>query len=398
VTRARGLLGRAGPVAVAGLLAGLVAGCSSQGIYGVTLPGGAASGDDAYRVTLEFRDVLDLVPQSAVKVNDVSVGSVESITLRGFTARVRVRLKPSVKLPDNATGEIRQSSLLGEKFVSLAAPVTAAPVGRLSDGDVIPLARTGRNIEVEEVLSALSLLLSGGGLEQIRTINRELNAALSGRENQLRSTLGQLETFVRELDRQKADIVRALQNLDRLAATLAKQKKVIANALDKLGPGVKVLAQQRGQLTAALVALKNLGTVGTRVIAKSRENTLADLRALQPILEQLVRAGTALPNALELLLTYPFPRNAPGAIKDDFVNLYATADLDLTNILGNLTAQPPLPGGPTPGLPVNPPGGLPLPSLPQLPGVTPGAQPNAGQDGDDDGSGDLLGLLTGGLR
>ena len=55
---------------------------------GCTLPGGAPDGP-AYRVTVEFGDVLDLVPQSAVKVNDVTVGSVEKMwtgVVRQFNA------------------------------------------------------------------------------------------------------------------------------------------------------------------------------------------------------------------------------------------------------------------------------------------------------------------------
>jgi phospholipid/cholesterol/gamma-HCH transport system substrate-binding protein len=90
-----------------------------EGVYDLPLPGGAAGGDDVYRVTVEFADVLDLVPQSAVKVNDVTVGAVEDVELDGWHARVRVRLLDSVRLPDNAVAELRQTSLLGEKFVSL---------------------------------------------------------------------------------------------------------------------------------------------------------------------------------------------------------------------------------------------------------------------------------------
>ena len=46
---------------------------------------------------------------------------------------------------------MRQASLLGEKFVELAAPPDPAP-GELTDGAVIPLERTNRNVEVEELL------------------------------------------------------------------------------------------------------------------------------------------------------------------------------------------------------------------------------------------------------
>ena len=113
-----------GRVAVlAGAVALVVGGC--QGAYDVPLPGGVAGHGDIYRVTVQFADVLDLVPQSAVKVGDVSVGSVEKVTLDGWTARVTVRLLDSVRLPDNATAELKQTSLLGEKYVSLAAPTNA---------------------------------------------------------------------------------------------------------------------------------------------------------------------------------------------------------------------------------------------------------------------------------
>ena len=50
-------------------------------MYDLPLPGGADVGAHPYTVTAQFTDVLDLVPQAAVKVNDVAVGRVQSITL-----------------------------------------------------------------------------------------------------------------------------------------------------------------------------------------------------------------------------------------------------------------------------------------------------------------------------
>jgi phospholipid/cholesterol/gamma-HCH transport system substrate-binding protein len=65
----------------------LLTGCEFNGLYDVGLPGGAAADGNAYRVTVEFRDVLDLVPQSAVKVNDVTVGAVETVELTAVPQR-----------------------------------------------------------------------------------------------------------------------------------------------------------------------------------------------------------------------------------------------------------------------------------------------------------------------
>src|SRR6266545_3739150 len=323
-------------------VSGAMAGCS---VSSVPLPGGAPDGP-AYRIVAEFGDVLDLVPQSAVKVNDVTVGSVERIWLSGWSARVLLRVDRKVRLPDNATAAIRQTSLLGEKFVALAAPTAEPAQGTLSDGDVIPLSRTERSAEVEEVLAALGMLLNGGGLAQLKTINEELSTALAGRETDAKDALRQLDAFIGGLDMQRA---------------------AIGRALDALAPGLTVLAQQRAQLTAALTALGELGTVGTRVVNASRDDTVASIRALQPILDQLVRAGNDLPKALDFMLTYPFPPNVTGAITGNFVNLRVDLDLDAATILANLLIAPaPAAGAPPAGGKPNVPG---LPNLPNLPGL-----------------------------
>ncbi|MEV4920887.1 MCE family protein [Streptomyces tirandamycinicus] len=353
----------------------LLTGCEFNGLYDVGLPGGAAADGNAYRVTVEFRDVLDLVPQSAVKVNDVTVGAVEKVELDGWHARVRLRVADSVTLPANAVAELRQTSMLGEKYVALSSPADTAPAGRLKDGDRIPLSRSGRNPEIEEVLSALSALLNGGGVAQLKTITVELNKALEGRENRVKSLLTELDTFLGGLDGRRKEIVRALAGIDRLAKRLAQEKKTIAGALDTVPPALKVLADQRRSLTAMLTSLSKLGKTGSQVINASRDDTVANLKSLRPILEQLNKAGDDLPRSLELLTTYPFPRNVVDAIHGDYVNLKITADLDLESVYGNLADEPSKPGVPdvpslpgVPGLP-EPPGLPDVPDVPDVPGV-----------------------------
>jgi len=334
-------------------------------LAGCRLPGGAPSGP-SYRVRVEFADVLDLVPQAAVKVNDVTVGSVTDISLRGWSAIVTVAVADSVVLPANASATIDQTSLLGEKFVALAVPAGAPATDRLADGDLIPLARTGRTVEVEEVLSALGLLLSGGGLGQLKTINQELTTALSGRESAVKDTLHQLDVFLAGLDQEKAEIVGAIDALDRFSAHLDAQRATIGHAVDALAPGLTVLAQQREDLTKALTALSQLSTVGTNVIDQSRAATEASLHALGPILDQLVRAGDNLPKSLDFLLSYPFPPATTGAVVGNQVRLHATLDLDGAAILPTLLTAPAGPGAGTP--PVEPPPPtVPLPKLPPVP-------------------------------
>src|SRR5438093_7574892 len=94
-----------------GLLAAMsLSGCGFAGMYDVPLPGGADLGDHPYRVTAQFGNVLDLVPQAAVKVNDVAVGRVEKIELAqdNVTAVVHMKVNGDVRLPANSGAELRQ--------------------------------------------------------------------------------------------------------------------------------------------------------------------------------------------------------------------------------------------------------------------------------------------------
>jgi phospholipid/cholesterol/gamma-HCH transport system substrate-binding protein len=334
--RGRTLAAVAGAVAAATL----VTGCQFQDVYDLPLPGGKAGGGDAYRVTLEFPEVLDLVPKSSVRVNDVSVGEVEDVWLDGFIAKVRIRVLDSVTLPDNAVARLRQTSLLGEKFIELAPPTGATPQGRLSDGDLIPISRTSRNIEIEEVLGALSLLLNGGGVAQLKTITVELNKVMEGREDRIRGLLADLETFIGGLDDQKADIVRALEGIDRLSRTLVAQRSTINQALDQIGPGLEVLTDQRKLLVQMLQALAELGEVGARVVRQSKDDTVADLRLLLPTLTKFAEAGANLPKSLETLVSFPFSDASVEIIKGDWSNLHAKLRVDLAEILGNVTDDP----------------------------------------------------------
>ena len=350
----------------------LVAGCGQHGftgMYNAPLPGGADLGDDPYRVTAQLADVLDLVPQAVVKVNDVAVGRVAGIRLApdGWTAEVALEINRDVRLPASAVAHLRQSSLLGEKYVQLDGSTT--PGGALlSDGDHIPLSRTNRHPQVEEVLGALSMLLNGGGIGQIQQINQELGAALSGNETDIRSLNRNLEVFTRELDGQRDEITRAIDGLNRLAASLVGQKQNIVFALDNLGPGLKVINEQRGQLVAMLQQMDRLSEIAVDTTERSKQDTLANLRSLSPILRQLAAAGEDLPKSLEILVTFPFTDYTANAIKGDYTNLALQLALDLGTVVDNvLQGRPPPTGGIGPSEPP-----LPLPA-PAVPG--PGAPP-----------------------
>jgi phospholipid/cholesterol/gamma-HCH transport system substrate-binding protein len=376
--------------------------CSFEGVYDLPLPGGADLGDHPYTVKAQFRDVLDLVPQSGVKVNEVPIGRVEAIRLApdGWTAEVTLSVNGSVQLPGNSFARLRQSSLLGEKYVELAAPEPGKEQGKLGDGAYIGLDRTNRNTEVEEVLGALSMLLNGGGVEQLRTIANELNQVADGNEPQLRALLTNTNKLVSDLDARRGDITRALDGLNKLSGTLEGQKDKIAAVIDEIGPGLQVLSDQRPQLVTMLQNLDQLSDVAVDTVNKSKADVVADLKALTPTLRKLSEAGSNLPKALELLLSFPFPDSAVAGVKGDYFNLYAKIDLNLQELMNNLSRSRqnplqdiPLIGGLTSGQDGAQPGAPPPLGIPDLSGNQPRNPADCGS-----GGGGLLGSILGGQR
>lgn len=327
----------------------LVSGCDFD-VYKLPLPGGTDVGDNPMTITVQFADVLDLVPKSTVKVNDVSVGQVAAIDLDGYVANVTLELRSDVELPDNAVAELRMTSLLGEKFVSLSAPDTGASSDPLEDGDVIGIEDTGRNPEVEEVLGALSLLLNGGGVAQLKTITSELNKALEGREGSAKSVLQQIELLMSQLDENKGDIVDAIESLNRLAIAVNDQTGSIDLALEELPSALTSLDRQRADLVKMLQSLNRLGDVGVRVIKASKDATIESFRQLQPVLTELANSGKDFVDAFHVFLTYPFvdevvgrdPQVARNLHMGDFTNLSIQMDFKISGS-GDPTAPTNLP-------------------------------------------------------
>jgi phospholipid/cholesterol/gamma-HCH transport system substrate-binding protein len=309
--------------------------CRVDGGYDLPLPGGkAVKSGDAITITAEFTDALNVVPRTAVMVDDVPVGQVSQIDRVGWHAKITMQVRKDLDLPANAVAEIRQTSLLGEKYVALLPPSGTSPTGRLADGDDIPLSATSRNPEVEEVLGALSFVLSGGGIGQLRTISSELNKMMTGRTEDLRDLLGRINTLVATLDDQKGDIIRAMEGIDKLSATLNRERQTIGEAIDAIGPAVKVLDDQHDDLVTMLRELDKLGQVGTRVIRGSRANLVATLRHLEPSLRELADAGDSLPRGVGLMASFPFPKEAADLAKGDYANALFYMKFDLNKLFG----------------------------------------------------------------
>lgn len=320
---------------VAVLCAALVtSGCSEwRGLNSVALPGTQGGGPGSFTVQAQMPDVDNVDQNSRVRVGDVNVGTVTKIERQGWNALVTMSLDPDVVLPANAIAKVGQTSLLGSQHIELAAPTEDAPQGRLAQGSVIPLASAGAYPTTEQALAAVALLLNGGGIGNIQDITDALSTAFTGRENDLRSLIEQLDIAVGHLEDQTDDIIATAESLNNVVGQIAEQKPVVDRALKTIPDALAVLRDQRDTLSEALVQFGRFSALAADSVNQTREALVQELRDLGPVLQSLADAGPALTRSLSFLPTFPFPKETlTNWMRGDYANLTLVVDMTLSRL------------------------------------------------------------------
>jgi phospholipid/cholesterol/gamma-HCH transport system substrate-binding protein len=325
---------RSATTAILLILAGSgLAGCGWQGANSLPLPGTEGGGPGSYEVQAQLPDVNNIERNSRVRVGDVTVGNVVKIERQDWHALVTMTINGDVDLPENATATIGQTSLLGSLHIELAPPKNVPPEGKLHQGSLIPLSSGSAYPSTEKTLAAVSVLLNGGGIGQIQEITQTLSNAFSGRENDLRSLISQLDTFVGHVNDQTDHIIAATDSLNTLTGQVAAQKPVVDRALKTFPDALTVLKDQRAHLVDALDQLGKFSALAADSANQTKDNLVKELKDIGPVLKSLADAGPALTRSLDFFATYPFPKpTLKNWLRGDYANLTAVIDLTLSRL------------------------------------------------------------------
>jgi phospholipid/cholesterol/gamma-HCH transport system substrate-binding protein len=318
---------------VVAIAAASLTGCGWRGLNSLPLPGTQGGGPGTYQVQAQLPDVTNIQPNSRVRVNDVTVGTVTNIERQGWHALITMRINGDVNLPANATAKVGQTSLLGTLHVELAPPTDMAPEGRLHDGSLIPLSHAGSYPTTEQTLSVASMFLNGGGLGQVQEITKAFSTAFAGREDDLRTLIQRIDEFIGHLDAQKEDIIAANESINDLASQFASQKPVLDNALHTIPDALAVLKEQRDNLAEAFDRLGTFSALAADSANQTNEALVREFEDIGPVLDSLANAGPALTRSLSLLTTFPWPKeNITKFFRGDATNITMVVDMTLSRL------------------------------------------------------------------
>jgi len=258
---------------------------------------GGSGGPGRVRVVAVFDNASGLVPNNAVMVAGVPVGTVEHIEVDFDKARATLSLEPNAGLRNDVQARIRAKSLLGEKYVEIVPASHDAPL--LKDGDV--LTKTDSPMEIDQVFGALRPFF-----EKLDPMAPKIDALLA----ELDTLLGQLnevghnkrEVLERILDRTDALLGEANtllnSNEERIGRTLASLEKLSASGEKRLPA---LLDRAESALSRVEEVAKAVPVETMKKIPDSYAKLDRILDHLEPLAERMERSGTRVEQVLTKL-------------------------------------------------------------------------------------------------
>ncbi|WP_229051360.1 MCE family protein [Aeromicrobium sp. Leaf350] len=382
-------------LATAGVLGALAAGLAGCGTTAADLPlPGSSMPGETYRITATFDDALNLAQGAPVKVDGVSIGRVDSISVKDLKAVVEMEIDDDTEIGTGADFRLRSTTALGELFVDVVDDPADTEV--LADGDEVAPELASAAPTVEDTLSAASLFINGGGVGQIQTIVDETNLMIGGREDTLRDVLQRVASTAGAVTDLSGDIDAALSSISAASQVLADRQATIDRALTEIAPAAEVLDANTASLVDLLASIDTLGQVVVPTIEQTGDDIAAIVAQSGPVFEQVASIEPRIEEGVTQILA--FVAGLQTGVPGSFLNTHLIFQGSLS--IGDLTlVAPSTEGAPTPDVAPNAVQDLTqLPLISNLTGLLPTAPAAGAPASGGAGLQDLLGVLTGGSR
>lgn len=221
---------------------------------------------------------------SQVKYHGLTVGSVKSIHLDGYAARLELSIDHDARIPADVTADIEPNTFFGDEFVSLTSN-DPAPTRWLASGDTIH--QTASGVTISDLVAQSDKLLDQLDLDDATKVLTELNQGLSGEGKKLGTLLDQVTAATVLFH----DTLSAQQQA---LAALAR----FTDAARDLGPAVNAVTTNSNALLATFNQARDLYVHALATFRPLADNLASLLAVNRPSLDRVLDQGGNVVRAL----------------------------------------------------------------------------------------------------
>ena len=240
--------------------------------------------DKGHHYSAVIADASELVKDNAVRLRDVQVGKVSSVGVDGLHAKVGFTDDSDVHLPTQTNVVLRQASLLGEMFIELVPEGD----GQLPEGTTIPMARTRRAAQLEEVVQLGGELVGQVTADNLNRIITTFDDAWGGHPERLQRLFDAMAGASSALDANREALGLTIDKVEQVSAALTPHTAELAASVNNFAAGLRALDAHRGQLADFTTGLKNLSNSAADLLVKHEAKISASGSEAKDILDQIV--------------------------------------------------------------------------------------------------------------
>lgn len=209
-------------------------------------------------VTLMTDSTGNALPANAdVKARGMVIGEVREVKpAPDGSVEVILGLDPnkSKELSDKTTARILPKTLFGERYVALQVPEdNTGPT--LTNGATIETDRSGNALEVQELFDKLLPVLDAIPPQDLNATLTALSKALSGRGEQLGTTLEELDQIFVEVNKNLPDLEGTLEGLATFSQTYSQALPDVVDALDSFRTTSNTIVERQADLRTLIATL-----------------------------------------------------------------------------------------------------------------------------------------------
>ena len=240
--------------------------------------------DGGHHYSAMLTDASELVRNNAVRLKDVQVGKVTSIEIDRLHAKVGFSVAKDVRLPADTNAVVRQTSMLGEMFIDLEPKGD----GVLKDGTTIPLSRTRRAAQLEQVVQLGGQLVNQVTADNFNRMITTFDDAWGGHPERLQHLFDAMSGASSALDANRQALGDTIDKVEQVAATLSPHTAELADSVNNFAAGLRALDAHRDQLGAFTTSLKHLSDQASDLLVNHEAKLAASGKQAKDVLDQIV--------------------------------------------------------------------------------------------------------------
>jgi phospholipid/cholesterol/gamma-HCH transport system substrate-binding protein len=247
-----------------------------------------------YEISGRFADTAGMQSGDSVILAGVVVGQVDSVSLRGNSALVKMKINHGVQIPDDSSADVYVETLLGKKDIRID---TGHDWSHLMTGGG-QITKTTTPTELLDLQNESAPVLEQSDATSLNKLIQDLASVTQGKQGEVSTIADGLNQFLGTVNQRSGTVSSLINSAKTVSGTLASRDQQLVSIVDNLGIVANGLAQRKDALSNLLTQSDQMAQQVSGLVGANRDKLNSILAELHTDLGIVGRHQTDLAEAV----------------------------------------------------------------------------------------------------